>query len=267
MLIFMSDPVLSTADIDRKLDNCNSEIESIINNIENIIKELNEETYNEVRVASSGSGMSSLSNNKKLVKVNINGEIHYLVKTAIPVVTFHGHINKYKLTQTDHLNEPKYNSGCLPVAKGHCYSLYKGGKLSRHMEDYYTYKHFTDYFSTNLSDVLRKIYNQIIQGKPCVFQAQGGKPPYNRHYVTIVGLKGTVKDINNLKISDFDIIDAWNGKFMSLVSNKTANGQRMPFAQQEWVDKRTGKVANNSTPREYKVWSREKYYRVCILEG
>ena len=66
------------------------------------------------------------------------------------------------------------------------------------------------------SEMLAEAYNQIQNGKPSLFYAyhsftDGG----SMHAVTIVGVSETA-DINNLKMSDFLVVDPWGGEVKSL---------------------------------------------------
>lgn len=241
--------------IEGKIAKCDEEITDLINNIDNIMKKLMGDTTDTV-LESAYSG--KVLNSSAFVKLNYSGSVYNVVNTPISVANFYSHINKYRLTQTGHLSEPKYNSGCLGVAAGYGYRLLHGTNLTTDMANYYTYQHYDDYYTTSKTSALNTIYHELSNGKPCVLQVEGGS---GRHYVTVVGMKANVSSANELKEEDLLIIDAWNGKIQSLEKEKStySKGDRYMYAQREYLDPKTGKKTANL--------SSDKFYRVCVFKS
>ena len=241
--------------IEGKIAKCDDEITGLINDIDSIMKKLMGDTADTGLVTDYG---GKVLNSSAFVKLNYNGITYNIVNTPISVSNLYSHINKYRLTQTGHLSEPKYNSGCLGVAAGYGYRLLQGTKLTTDMANYYTYRHYDDYYTTSKTSALNTIYHELSNGKPCVLQVEGSS---GRHYVTVVGMKSNVTSANELNEEDLLIIDAWNGKIQPLEKEKSTyeSGDRYMYAQREYLDPVTGKKTANL--------SSDKFYRVCTFNS
>lgn len=158
-----------------------------------------------------------LYGNKKLELITFEGKKYFAIKTANgSVIDFSNALQQYGLTQTD--NAAAYGNSCLGVAKAYGNRIL-GGINSSNMDAFYsgaytTYDGGTHY--GNKQDALTAIYNQIIQGKPCVIDVISNqtenKGANNRHFATVVGIRSDVKSAKDLKEEDLLIIDSWDGK-------------------------------------------------------
>ena len=71
----------------------------------------------------------------------------------------------------------------------------------------------------NKDEVLKNVYNEISNGRPCLIQVNGNTAGTSRHYVVVVGVKKSVKNANDVTEDDLLIIDSWDGRLEGLGSN------------------------------------------------
>ena len=110
-------------------------------------------------------------------------------------------------------NTAEWGDSCLAFAGAHTYDLYAGTKTDGNSAAGYAHAGaLTDYMSDSKEEVLSKIYDEIMSGRPIVLQVNGNKAGTSRHFVTVVGFKEGVVSGATLKESDLLIIDSWDGK-------------------------------------------------------
>ena len=85
--------------------------------------------------------------------------------------------------------------------------------------DYVFASKFKGFEHDDKQEVLKNVYNEISNGRPCLIQVNGNKAGTSRHYVTVVGFKSSVKSANDLDEDDLLIIDSWDGKLEGVGSN------------------------------------------------
>ena len=108
----------------------------------------------------------------------------------------------------------KYGDKCLSFAETHAYALYTGN-TNDSADSASKYPHggaFTSWFSDSKEDTLKKVYSEVVQGKPVVIQVNGNKAGTSRHFVTVVGFRNSITDASALTEKDLLIIDSWDGK-------------------------------------------------------
>ena len=109
-------------------------------------------------------------------------------------------------------NESKYSGHCLSFAFFHTHVLYTGDKSGNaDIAMKYGGNGLKEYDNNDKQEVLKIIYNELIQGKPLVLQVNGNSEGTSRHYVTVVGMKKTVTSAGDLKDTDLLIFDAHQG--------------------------------------------------------
>ena len=117
---------------------------------------------------------------------------------------------------------------CLGTAMGYINEIYKRTGLNK--------ENVTCYSTSNKNEILNIMANEVLNGKPVVIEVGGKKQSYkadvqltdnegnvsnqaldvySRHYVTVFGIKKNA-DLNNLKESDFLILDPGSGKVKQL---------------------------------------------------
>ncbi len=110
-------------------------------------------------------------------------------------------------------NSKEWGDSCLAFAGAHTYDLYTGSQTSGQSAANYAHAGaYEDYMSDNKQEVLAKIYEEIMNGRPLVLQVNGNKAGTSRHFVTVVGFKEGVTSGADLKETDLLIIDSWDGK-------------------------------------------------------
>lgn len=150
----------------------------------------------------------------------LNGE-YYVISSTVSVKSYLNTISTYKIAQN---NDPElYGDKCLSFAYMHAYSLYSGNTSGRVKEAAsYTYaSNFSGYDNDNKQDVLQKVYNELVNGRPCLIQVNGNKAGTSRHYVTVVGFKNTVSSASDLTEDDLLIIDSYDGRLESMDTEKS----------------------------------------------
>ena len=141
----------------------------------------------------------------------LNGE--WIVPTTkTSVASYASYVASSKICQTN--DTSKYGDKCLSFAETHAYALYTGN-TSDSADRASSYPHsgaFTSWFSDSKEETLKKIYEEVVNGKPVVIQVNGNKQGTSRHFVTVVGFKSSVTDVNKLTEQDLLIIDSWDGQ-------------------------------------------------------
>lgn len=163
-----------------------------------------------------------ISNDGTFLKINYSGSTFNVINTQnISVTDFVQYINDYHLNQTDNQG---YGDSCLGVAKAYGKKLYFNTKLQTNMDAFYSAA-YTQWdngtFSENKEEILRLVYNELVQGKPCVLQVT--TKAGNRHFATVVGMKDTVTSADDLTEEDLLIIDSWDGKLEAMDDSVTAD--------------------------------------------
>lgn len=106
----------------------------------------------------------------------------------------------------------EWKNNCLSFAETYAYDLYKGTKTEPTKAA--TYKcggSFNTVHPTTEEETLQVIYNELINGKPCVLQVNSGPSGKVRHFVTVVGFKKGAFQ-SNITQKDLLIIDCADGK-------------------------------------------------------
>ena len=163
-----------------------------------------------------GTGVVDLTNLPKIgehtSKWNALGDDWTVVTTAVSVPDYEKVVASKKISQNS--DTDKYGGACLAFSYVHAYDLYNG-VTSDTAVDAGNYKHassFETFRSDNKSDVLNKIYSEIVQGRPVVMQVNGNKAGTSRHFVTVVGFRNSISDPAQLTEKDLLIMDSWDGK-------------------------------------------------------
>ena len=111
---------------------------------------------------------------------------------------------------------PGYPDMCLSFAYYHAYKLYNGDPLSSMTavegEKYHYASFFYGVKNDSKQEILKVVYEQIKQGRPCILHVNGNKAGTSRHYVTVVGYKKTVTSGETMSETDLLIIDSYDGK-------------------------------------------------------
>ena len=173
--------------------------------------------------ANDGTG-EVLTNNGTFVKLNYSGSTFNVINTKkISVVDFVKFIHQYKINQTDH---SAYWNSCLGVAYAYSNRLYnEGADLYTNIDSFYSGAYTANnqkaFESTDKQAVLGAIYDELIDGRPCVVQVT--TKAGHRHFATVVGMKETVTNRNELKEEDLLIIDSWDGNLEAMDDSETAD--------------------------------------------
>ena len=141
----------------------------------------------------------------------LNGE-WVVPTTKVSVASYASYVASNKICQTN--DTSKYGDKCLSFAETHAYAMYTGN-TSDSADRASSYPHsgaFTSWFSDSKEETLKKIYEEVVNGKPVVIQVNGNKQGTSRHFVTVVGFKSSVTDVNKLTEQDLLIIDSWDGQ-------------------------------------------------------
>ncbi|MBR3210563.1 MAG: hypothetical protein IKF71_01340 [Bacilli bacterium] len=140
------------------------------------------------------------------------GEDWTVVTTKLSVPDYANVVASKRLSQTN--NTRIYSDYCLAFAHVHASNMYNG-YTGDTASDAGRYKHageFNNWYSNNKSDTLKKIYSEIVQGKPVILQVNGNSSGTHRHFVTVVGFRNSVTDPEQLTEDDLLILDSYDGK-------------------------------------------------------
>lgn len=148
----------------------------------------------------------------------MNGE-YDVVDTAISVEDYLNVVSSRRIAQNN--DSSIYGGYCLAFSYIHAYSLFTGdtSKGAPDAIDYVYASKFKGYDNDNKDEVLKNVYNEISNGRPCLIQVNGNKAGTSRHYVTVVGVKKSVKNANDVTEDDLLIIDSWDGRLEGLGNN------------------------------------------------
>ena len=166
---------------------------------------------------------------------------YLVVDTKINVVSFAYYVKKY----ASQITPPGYPDKCLSFAYYHAYALYHGDPLSSLTAAegalYKSAKHFKKAINNDSKrEILKVVYEQIKQGKPCVLHVNGNVAGTSRHYITVIGYKKTVTSGETIKESDLLIIDSHNGNLQPMADEK-GHGLRYMISGYD-----TGRKGNNA---------------------
>ena len=109
----------------------------------------------------------------------------------------------------------KFNDQCLGFSYNYAYGLYANDRSinSSTIRNGTSYgKNFKRYTTSNESEFLTKVYNEITAGKPVVIQVNGNSQGTCRHFVTVVGYKAGITSASQLTEKDLLIVDSWDGQ-------------------------------------------------------
>lgn len=142
-----------------------------------------------------------------------------VIDTAISVSDYLNVVSRNRIAQNN--DSSIYGGYCLAFSYIHAYSLYSGDSSKRAPDaiDYVFASKFKGFEHDDKQEVLKNVYNEISNGRPCLIQVNGNKAGTSRHYVTVVGFKSSVKSANDLDEDDLLIIDSWDGKLEGVGSN------------------------------------------------
>ncbi len=142
-----------------------------------------------------------------------------VIQPAISVSEYLKIVSNNKISQNN--DSDIYGGYCLAFAYIHAYSLFSGDTSKRAPDaiDYVFASKFKGFEHDDKSEVLKNVYNELSNGRPCLIQVNGNKSGTSRHYVTVVGYKSSVKNANDLTEDDLLIIDSWDGKLEGVGSN------------------------------------------------
>ena len=132
--------------------------------------------------------------------------------TKASVATYASQVASAKICQT--ADTSQFGDKCLSFAETHAYALYTGntGDSAARASAYPHSTAFTSWYSDSKAETLKKIYSEVVSGRPVVIQVNGNKQGTSRHFVTVVGVRANVTDVNQLTEKDLLIIDSWDGK-------------------------------------------------------
>lgn len=140
------------------------------------------------------------------------GGQYNVVGTAASVDSYARIVANNRIAQNN--DSSKYSGYCLAFAYIHAYSMYSGNTSARAPQaiDYLYAGKFASYISDSKQDVLSKVYNELINGRPCILHVNGNKEGTSRHFVAVVGMKKSVTSGDTIQESDLLIMDSWDGK-------------------------------------------------------
>lgn len=148
--------------------------------------------------------------------MNVGNQQFKTINTPIDVASFSNAMIRRGVRQN--YNSEIYGGACLGFSYTHAWGLYSGN-TNYNAEDGKNYvgaSHFSTYINDNEQVLLGVVYEQLTQNKPVIIQVNGNKAGTSRHFVTVVGFKGTVKSANDIKATDLLIIDSWDGKLETM---------------------------------------------------
>ena len=134
---------------------------------------------------------------------------YYVIDSKISVSSYVQYIKNNKICQTQS-SSFRYGNQCLCFAEEYAHALVTGDK-SKKAEDinkYYYSGFFNRISDDNKRVILNSIYSELINNKPVILHVNGNKNGTTRHYVTVIGFKSTVTDVNNFKETDILFIDS-----------------------------------------------------------
>lgn len=142
-----------------------------------------------------------------------------VIDTAVSVDKYLKIISSNRIAQNN--DTDVYGGYCLAFAYLHAYSLFSGDTSKRAPDalDYVFAGKFKGFEHDDQSVVLKNVYNEVSNGRPCLIQVNGNKKGTSRHYVTVVGYKSSVKSASDLTEDDLLIIDSWDGKLEGMRNN------------------------------------------------
>lgn len=140
------------------------------------------------------------------------GDEWTVVSTKISVPDYEKVVANNRITQDS--NSSRYGDYCLAFSYVHASNMYNGytGDTAVDAGNYKHASEFNSFYSNNKTDVLNKIYSEIVQGKPVVLQVNGNTSGTSRHFITVVGFRNSVTDPGQLTEDDLLIMDSWDGK-------------------------------------------------------
>lgn len=146
-------------------------------------------------------------------ELNTLGGTFTVANTKIKVLDYVNFVNKRGIYQASNIS--KYTDKCLGFAYVHACGQYTGNTSST-PDDGANYRagncSFSTYVNDSKEDVLSKVFNEIVNGRPVVIQVNGNKKGTSRHFVTVVGFNSRVNNAASLTEKDLLIIDSYDGK-------------------------------------------------------
>lgn len=144
---------------------------------------------------------------------------YHVIDTAVPVDRYLDIVSSNRIAQNN--DSSIYSDYCLAFAYIHAYSMYSGdtSKRAPDAHDYVYASKFKGFEHDDINEVLKNVYNELSNGRPCLIQVNGNKQGTSRHYVTVVGYKSSVKRASDLTQDDLLIIDSWDGKLEGVGRN------------------------------------------------
>jgi len=166
----------------------------------------------------SSTSTTSLANTNGLVYYTFKNKNDYLVvNNKISIVDYMKIVTSKHICQ-DQKNGTVYYDQCLCFAEEHLHALTTGDthKSSGEVNKSYYSGFVKKYDDNDINKILNIVYSELISNKPIILQVNGNRSGTSRHYVVVIGFKSNVKTSNNLKPSDFLIIDSYDGKVEEL---------------------------------------------------
>ena len=170
------------------------------------------------------------SNNTAIV--NANGLVSYTFKSKNDYLVINDKISivdYMKIVESKHIcqdqkNGTVYYDQCLCFAEEHMHALTTGDthKSSSEIKEFYYSGFVKAYDNDDKTSILKIVYSELVSNKPIILQVNGNRNGTSRHYVVVIGFKSTVKNADNLKPSDFLIIDSYDGKVEELHEDGTS---------------------------------------------
>lgn len=188
---------LKVEDIDISTEEGKSQVEKVI--MDTLNTQVDESKWNEILYGNNTVNIEALDGKWVVAKTvqDLGSYVNYVQSSGVK----------------QDANTAEWGDSCLAFAGAHTYDLYAGTKTDGNSAAGYAHAGaLTDYMSDSKEEVLSKIYDEIMSGRPMVLQVNGNKAGTSRHFVTVVGFKEGVVSGATLKESDLLIIDSWDGK-------------------------------------------------------
>jgi len=132
---------------------------------------------------------------------------------GMSVRDFENFIINNGLTQEVH---QEYGNSCLSIAEAYGFWMMGQGTISGNMDSLMaTPTSVKRRTSSNQQEILGYVYDELIQGKPCVLKVSV-KDGVGRHFVTVVGMKETVTSRDTLTANDLLILDVYDGQLETM---------------------------------------------------
>ena len=132
---------------------------------------------------------------------------------GMSVRDFENFIINNGLTQEVH---QEYGNSCLSIAEAYGFWMMGQGTISGNMDSLMaTPTSVKRRTSSNQQEILGYVYDELIQGKPCVLKVSV-KDGVGRHFVTVVGMKDTVTSRDTLTANDLLILDVYDGQLETM---------------------------------------------------